>query len=97
MGPTIMPQKKGHLLSYNSDILNKLQTRFDNLEPAYVFAITDDLGITVEYINLCFLVDCHLPAPKLVKHPAGVSEPSLCTCLLYPGDAPLKKDKYTGI
>ena len=56
MGPTLPPQRKGRLPSYNRDTLNELQTKFDDLKSAGVFAKPEDLNVTVEYLNLSFLL-----------------------------------------
>lgn len=56
MGPVLPPQHKGRLPSYDRDRLMQLQEKFDELEKAVVFSKPEDVGITVEYLNLPFLV-----------------------------------------
>ncbi len=56
IGPTLPPQRKGRLPHYNKETMNDLQNKFDELEASGVFAKPEDLGITVEYLNLSFLV-----------------------------------------
>ena len=56
IGPTMPKQRKGRLPSYNREMLRALQTQFDDLETAGVFAKPEDIGIDVEYLNMCFLV-----------------------------------------
>ena len=56
MGPTLPPQRKGRLPHYNRETLCELQMKFDELEQAGVFAKPEDENITVEYLNLSFLV-----------------------------------------
>ncbi len=56
MGPTLPPQRKGRLPHYNRESLLDLQSKFDELEAAGVFAKPEDVNATVEYLNLSFLV-----------------------------------------
>ena len=56
MGPVLPPQRKGRLPSYNRDKLIQLQQKFDELEASGVFAKPEEVGVTVEYLNLSFLV-----------------------------------------
>jgi len=56
MGPVLPPQRKGRLPMYNRNKLDELQQKFDDLESLGVFAKPEDVGITVEYLNLSFLV-----------------------------------------
>lgn len=56
MGPVLPPQRKGRLPSYNRDMLIKLQNKFDELETAGVFAKPEQVNVSVEYLNLSFLV-----------------------------------------
>lgn len=56
MGPTLPPQRKGRLPSYNRDSLIDLQNKFDDLERQGVFAKPEDVNVSVEYLNLSFLV-----------------------------------------
>jgi hypothetical protein len=56
MGTTLPPQRKGRLPHYNRDTLIELQNKFDELEVAGVFAKPEQVNVTVEYLNLSFLV-----------------------------------------
>ena len=56
MGPTLPPQQKGRLPSYNRDTMDELQNKFDELESAGVFAKPEDVQVNVEYLNISFLV-----------------------------------------
>ena len=56
IGPIEPPQQKGRLPQYARDKLIKLQEKFDHLEQLGVFQRPEDVGITVEYLNLSFLV-----------------------------------------
>ena len=56
MGKTLPPQRKGALPHYNRDTLIKLQEKYDELEVMGMFAKPEDIGITVEYLNLSFLL-----------------------------------------
>jgi hypothetical protein len=56
MGATLPPQRKGRLPQYNRNTFDELQQKFDDLEEAGVFAKPEDVGITVEYLNISFLV-----------------------------------------
>ena len=56
IGPALPPQRKGRLPHYNNDTMTLLQAKFDELEKSGVFAKPEEVGITVEYLNLSFLV-----------------------------------------
>ena len=56
MGSVEPPQQKGCLPQYGRDKLVELQEKFDHLEQLGVFPRPEDVGITVEYLNLSFLV-----------------------------------------
>ena len=56
MGPTLPPQRKGRLPHYNRERLDTLQQKFDELEKSGVFAKPEQVGVTVEYLNMSFLV-----------------------------------------
>ena len=56
MGKSLPPQRKGRLPSYNKEKLVELQQKFDELEAHGVFAKPEDVNVTVEYLNLSFLV-----------------------------------------
>ncbi len=56
MGPTLPPQRKGRLPHYNRETLCELQKKFDELEEVGVFAKPEAVNVTVEYLNLSFLV-----------------------------------------
>ncbi len=56
MGPALPPQRKARLPHYNRDTLVTLQQKFDELEHAGVFAKPEDVHVSVEYLNLSFLV-----------------------------------------
>ena len=56
MGKSLPPQRKGRLPSYNKEKLVELQQKFDELEAYGVFAKPEDINVTVEYLNLSFLV-----------------------------------------
>ena len=56
MGKSVPPQRKGRLPSYNKEKLVELQQKFDELEAHGVFPKPEDVSVTVEYLNLSFLV-----------------------------------------
>ena len=56
MGKSLPPQCTGRLPSYNKEKLMELQQNFDELEAHGVFAKPEDVNVTVEYLNLSFLV-----------------------------------------
>ena len=56
MGKSLPPQHEGRLPSYNKEKLVELQQKFDELEAHGVFAKPEDVNVTVEYLNLSFLV-----------------------------------------
>jgi len=56
MGPAQPPQRKGRIPQYNRETSIQLQNKFDELEAEGVFARPEDIGITVEYLNLSFLI-----------------------------------------
>ena len=56
MGPTLPPQRKGRLPQYSKDKLVQLQCKFDELEKCGVFAKPEAVNVTVEYLNISFLV-----------------------------------------
>ena len=56
MGPTLPPQRKGRLPLYNTNKLQELQQKFDDLEASGVFARPEEVGVNVEYVNPSFLV-----------------------------------------
>ena len=66
MGPVLPPQRKGRLPHYNRDKLNDLQQKFDELEESGVFAKPEEVGVTVEYLNLSFLVQKPSGGTRLV-------------------------------
>ena len=56
IGPVQPPQCKGCIPQYSCNQLVELQAMFDDLEQVNVFHHSEDLGITVEYLNPSFLV-----------------------------------------
>ena len=56
MGPVKVPPTERTPTQYAKNRLNELQQKFDKLESLGVFACPNDLGITVKYLNLSFLV-----------------------------------------
>ena len=54
MGPVLPPQRKGRIPQYSRNQLSELQNQFNILEAEGVFKRPDDLGVTVEYLNLSF-------------------------------------------
>ena len=56
MDPALPPQQNWRLSRYNRDKLIALQARFDQVESASMFAIPGQVRVTVEYLNLSFLV-----------------------------------------
>lgn len=56
MGPVLPPQRKGRLPQYDRDRMVQLQKKFDELEESGVFAKPEQVNVTVEYLNLSFLV-----------------------------------------
>ena len=51
IGSTPPPQRKGRLPQYNSNTLEELQAKFDELEAAGVFAKPEQVNVHVEYLN----------------------------------------------
>ena len=66
MGPVLPPQRKGRLPTYNREKMVELQAKFDELEKAGVFLKPEDAGVTVEYLNLSFLVQKPSGGSRLV-------------------------------
>ena len=56
MGPVQPPQRKGRLPFYNSDKLDLLQQKADELENLNVLKKPEEVGVVVEYLNTSFLV-----------------------------------------
>lgn len=56
MGPVLPPQRKGRLPHYNRETMIELQNKFDELEEVGVFAKPEQVNVSVEYLNLSFLV-----------------------------------------
>ena len=56
MGPVEPPQRKGRLPQYARNKLVELQEKFDQLEELGVFKLSEDIGISIEYLNPSFLV-----------------------------------------
>ena len=86
MGPTLPPQRKGRLPQYNRNSLQELQQKFDELEAAGVFSKPEDVGITVEYLNISFLVRKPSGGSRLVTSFGEVAsyskpQPSLMPCV----------------
>ena len=67
MGPVKPPQRKGRLPQYAPGKLIELQEKFDYLEQLTVFRRPEDVGITVEYLNLSFLVKKPCPGYETVQ------------------------------
>ncbi len=57
MGQALPPQRKGRMPQYSKDKMDELQDKCDELEIQGVFAKPEDVGVTVEYLNLPFLVN----------------------------------------
>ena len=66
MGPTLPPQRKGRLPHCNRDQLDRLQQKFDELEEEGVFAKPEDAKVSVEYLNMSFLVKKSSGGDRLV-------------------------------
>ena len=58
IGPTLPPQRKGRLPQYNTNTLEQLQDKFDEIEfeAAGVFAKPEQVNVDVEFLNTSFLV-----------------------------------------
>ena len=56
MGSVEPPQTKAYLPSYNTEKMNILQNKMDELEQLGVLARPEDIGIKVEYVSPSFLV-----------------------------------------
>lgn len=56
MGQVLPPQRKGRMPSYTHEKMCILQDEFDSLEKMGIFAKPEQLDISVEYINLSFLI-----------------------------------------
>ena len=56
LGPTPPPPRKGRVPSYNSETLEILQDKFDELECLGVLARPEDIGVTVRHTSPSFLV-----------------------------------------
>lgn len=50
------PQRKGQLPQYSRGQLELRQVQFNELESMGVFQKPEDVGVTVKYLNLSFLV-----------------------------------------
>jgi len=74
MGPVLPPQRKGRLPHYNRDTLQELQHKFDELESVGVFAKPEDVNVTVEYLNMSFLVRKPNGGSRLVTNFAEVGQ-----------------------
>ena len=74
MGPTQPPQRKGRVPHYNHDRLVELQNKFDELEAAGVFARPEQVNVSVEYLNLSFLVQKPNGGSRLVTSFAEVGQ-----------------------
>ena len=55
MGKVLPPQRKARLPQYNHERMNVLQKCMDELEDVGVLAKPEDVGVTVEYLNMAFL------------------------------------------
>ena len=66
MGPVLPPQRKGRMPQYNQDKLRELQNKFDELEQSGVFAKPEQVNVSVEYLNLSFLVQKPSGGSRLV-------------------------------
>ena len=66
MGPNLPPQRKGRLPHYSRDNMMALQNKCDDLEQQGVLAKPEEVGITVEYLNLSFLVQKPSGGSRLV-------------------------------
>ena len=73
IGPVQPPQHKERIPQYLHNQLVELQAIFDELEQAKVFCRPEDLGITVEYLNLSFLVKKPSGGHRLVTALADVA------------------------
>ena len=73
IGPLQPPQRKGRIPQYSRNQLVELQAMFDELEQANVFRRSEDLGITVEYLNPSFLVKKPSGGDRLVTAFADVA------------------------
>ena len=56
MGPVEHSQHKGHLPQYTQSQLQELQWKFDEFEIFGIFRCPEDIDITIEYLNLSFLI-----------------------------------------
>ena len=68
MGPVQHPQRKGRVPQYSRISVDK----FDELERAQVFQRPENIGLTVEYLNLSFLVKKPSASLRLVTAFADV-------------------------
>lgn len=66
MGPALPPQRKGRMPNYNKAMMDQLQVKCDELEVSGVFAKPEDVGVSVEYLNLSFLVNKPSGGTRLV-------------------------------
>jgi hypothetical protein len=57
MGPVLPPQRKGRMPHYNQEKLVTLQKKFDELEALGILAKPEEVNVSVEYLNLSFLVN----------------------------------------
>lgn len=55
--PVMSPQRKGRLPQYSRGQLKLRQMQFNELESMGVFQKPEDVGVTVKYLNLSFLVE----------------------------------------
>ena len=56
MGPVQPPQIKGKMPLYDTNNLEELQNKFDELERPGLFRKSEDVLVNVEYVNPSFLV-----------------------------------------
>ena len=73
IGSVQLPQRKGGVPQYSRNQLAELQAHFDELEQAQVFRRPEDLNLTIEYLNLSFLVRKPSGGDRLVTTFADVA------------------------
>ena len=74
MGSSLPPQRRGRVPFYNTENLDLLQQKFDDLVADGVLARPEDVGVSVEYVHPSFLVKKSSGGHRLVTSFGQVAE-----------------------